>query len=165
MRCLRELARNTFSNRQTDTACGKAVTLHSKMVSFPSDWLIFLLFSQTSGGTIIEETNPLMINDKSVNLNIISKNSNNYVLILNVLFNCTQCQRNRKTYLNKIFKTNLGTKRFNSRYEKYVLTFHHYADDAIDGWGYVIERHTLVDSITVSGDIVNDQDLPVNSHP
>lgn len=46
-----------------------------------------------------------------------------------------------------------------------VLTFHHHTDDPVDGGRNIVERHTLVDPVTVSRDVVNDKGFAVNAHP
>ena len=46
-----------------------------------------------------------------------------------------------------------------------ILTFHHDADDAIDGGRNVIKGHALVDPVTVSRDVVYNQDLTINPYP
>lgn len=46
-----------------------------------------------------------------------------------------------------------------------VLTFHHHTDDPVDGGRNIVERHTLVNPVTVSRDVVNDKGFAVNAHP
>lgn len=46
-----------------------------------------------------------------------------------------------------------------------VLTFHHHTDDPVDGGRNIVERHTLVNPVTVSRDVVNNKGFAVNAHP
>lgn len=46
-----------------------------------------------------------------------------------------------------------------------VLTFHHHTDDPVDSGRNIVERHTLVNPVTVSRDVVNNKGFAVNAHP